>query len=213
MWKTVIFSLFLFLNVNPVYSKGNESSSQDISHFKGLKISNEKVGSGKTGLKAIFRMKAGPDVVYKTLRDVRRFPEFMPYAQEVRILKSGPGYNIIQFLGGNGLFKTDIIVKQVFDDADRRISWSLVKGNTARAVEGFWDVEKDQSGLGSLVTYLNYVNVGTFIPDFITRYYLKNDINHMVRNLRKRVNSGGTWKSEEYLHSPPNENDEQITPN
>jgi len=162
-------------------------------------ISNEKTVNGKTAVKATFRMEAKPEIVYVTLRDTSSFPEFMPNAKKVQVLESGAGYQIIRFLGSSSFWKSDVIIKQIFDDTDRHISWTLIKGNKARAVDGFWRVETERNSQGSFVTYLNYVDAGALIPDFIVRHFLRNDISQMVANLRKRVNSYGVWKSKEYL--------------
>jgi hypothetical protein len=68
-----------------------------------------------------------------------------------------------------------------------------------REVCGYWLVEKDEkSGSRAVVHYLNYVNAGMLVPGLMVRKYMREDIIRMVPNIRKRIESGGTWKSEEY---------------
>jgi len=161
-------------------------------------LSAERMADGRTAVKAIFRIAASPAAVYETLRDAARFPEFMPDTREVRILEAGPGYQIAYFWGGEGLVESKLTLKREYDDRRQRISWNLVKGRP-RAVTGFWQVEEQTAGQGAVITYVNHVDAGAWIPDTIARAFIRKDIDQMAENLRKRVLSGGVWKSEEYL--------------
>jgi ribosome-associated toxin RatA of RatAB toxin-antitoxin module len=168
------------------------------SRSDGLALSNEITPDGQTAVQAVFDVDADADAVYRVLRDAERFPEFMPDTKEVRILESGPGYQITHFWGGKGVFESRLTLKRTLLDTDRKISWSLIEGRP-RAVTGYWHVEQAPDGRGSRVTYLNHIDVGGWIPEAMVRHFVKQSLHAMAANLRKRVDSGGVWQSAEYL--------------
>jgi ribosome-associated toxin RatA of RatAB toxin-antitoxin module len=163
-----------------------------------VKISEEKTAGGKTALKAIFFIHGEPDLVYEILKDASRFPEFMPDTLEAKIIESGADFHVAGFTGSNGLIQSRLVMRRIFADHERRISWTQVEGS-AREVQGSWVVKAENGG--STVTYWSFVDAGALVPDGLVRAYQKDSIPPMVANLRLRVHSGGNWKSENYLKS------------
>ena len=164
-----------------------------------LIITNEKKDDGKKAVTSLFVLNADPEKVYQTLRNVEAFTEFMPGAAKVEVLESGEGYQIVKFIGSRGLLSGDIVMKRIMDNRNRRIEWNLVDG-PLREVSGYWFIEPDHvSKQGSVVHYSNYVDAGVLIPAFIVRKILREDIQKMVPNIIKRVESGGNWVSAEYM--------------
>lgn len=161
-------------------------------------ITVEKREDGKKIVRSVFFLKADPDLVYRTLRDVEKFTEFMPGAAAVEVLERDTNYQVVKFSGSRGLLSGDIVMKREIDDINRRIDWILVDG-PPREVCGYWYVEKDPENESvSIVHYSNYVDAGALIPDFLVRKYLSEDIKRMVPNIIRRVESGGTWVSDDY---------------
>jgi ribosome-associated toxin RatA of RatAB toxin-antitoxin module len=195
-WLAVL--CFSFISLAP--HQGLCSQSDTTSLAEGVKITEEKMSGGRIAIQAVFRIDAPPDQIYRILRDVSRFPEFMPGTREVKILESGEGYQVASFLGDGGLLGSAVVMRRELADPERRISWTLVEGR-ARELKGFWLVQESEEQGASLVTYLNYVDAGVLVPGAIVRECLKKDIPPMVVALRKRVLSGGTWRSEEYLNA------------
>jgi len=189
---------FSLMTLGPHQSLCSRSDTTPLA--EGVRITEEKMPEGRVAIQAVFRIDAPPDQVYKTLRDVSRFPEFMPGTREVRILESGEGYQVASFLGDGGLLESNVVMKRILADTERRISWTLVEGR-AREMKGFWLVREAEEKGGTLVTYRNYVDAGALIPGAIVREYLKKGVPPMVAALRKRVLSGGTWRSEAYLNA------------
>jgi ribosome-associated toxin RatA of RatAB toxin-antitoxin module len=185
--------LILVLSVSESYSVADENiCSEPV-------ITYEKGADGKKIIKALFMINADPELVYHTLRDVTKFPEFMPGAAGVKMVEDHDDYQIVKFSGERGLLSADIVMKRTIIDKKRRVEWSLVEG-PPREVKGYWHVEKDtKNELVSIVHYTNYVDAGAIIPDFLVRKYLREDIEKMVPNIVKRVASGGTWISDDYL--------------
>lgn len=188
-----LFILLLLLSVQVTPCKADEAADSS------LIITNEKREDGKKAVKAVFILKVDPEQVYRTLLDVERFTEFMPGSAEVEILENDPGYQVVKFSGRRGLLSGDVIMKRNIDDKNRRIEWNLVDG-PPREVSGYWYVEKASKRENeTVVYYLNYIDAGTLIPGFLVRKYIYSDIKKMVPNIIKRVESDGTWISDEYL--------------
>jgi len=160
------------------------------------KITEEAAPNGKTAVKAVFFIPGDPDLVYAILKDASRFPEFMPDTKEARIIESAEDFHVADFTGSNGLIQSRFVMKRFFADRERRISWTQVEGS-ARDVHGSWLVRAENGG--SVVTYWSVVDAGALVPDALVRAYQKESIPPMVANLKLRVQSGGTWKSEAYL--------------
>ena len=160
-------------------------------------ITDEVKPGGKTWVTAIFWLKTEPDAVFRILRDVEHHPEFMPEVKEARIVERGPGYHVAHFRAGEGFFASEHTLKRVYDEPERRISWSLVQGRP-KDLSGYWHVQQSPDGVGSLVTYSAYIDVGVLVPDVLTRYFAKRTVPLMIDNLRKRSESGGRWQSDEY---------------
>jgi ribosome-associated toxin RatA of RatAB toxin-antitoxin module len=198
MFFSMMLVLYLFSAVNADYSFAQTSNRSPVPDAQEVQLSNERMPDGKTAIKAIFRITSSPRVVYETLRDANRFPEFMPDTREVCIVESGPGYQIAYFRGGEGLFESEVTLRREYDDWNWRIAWSLIKGRP-RAVTGFWQIDKGPDDHHAVITYFNHIDPGAWIPDVFARAFIRRYIIQTAESLRKRVCSGGAWKSEEYL--------------
>ena len=194
VWLSVQALLFLFVALSPSPVLCLRPTEEDSS----ITITEERMDGGRIAVKAVFRIQGRPDQVYETLRDVSGFPEFMPGTREVRILESGPGYHIASIVGEKGIFQSTSVMRRIFSEDEHRISWYQVEGQ-ARAIDGFWVVEGENDREESLVTYQTYVDGGALVPDSIVREHIRKGIPPMVASLQKRVESGGTWKSETFL--------------
>ena len=197
----IYFSLIL-LSGTCIHCSANGTGIGD------LIITNEKSEDGKKFITTVFNIEADTELVYITLRNVEKFPEFMPGSAEVKILENGSNYQVVKFSGSRGFLSADIVMRRTIDDNNKRIEWKLVEGPLSE-VCGYWRVERDNKKKSvAIVHYSNYVDAGALIPGFLVRKYLYEDIKKMVPNIKKRVESGGTWMSDEYLEktkvsSPP----------
>ena len=193
MKRIFIYFFLIFLSGLSIPCSADEA--QDC----GLIIKVEKGDNGKKLIKSVFSIKADPEHVYQTLKNVKMFSEFMPGAADVEILEKGSNYQVVKFSGSRGLFSADIVMRRTINDSDKRIDWRLIDG-PPKEICGFWHVERDkQRESMAIVQYTNYVDAGALIPEFLVRKYLREDIKRMVPNIIKRVESLGTWLSDDYL--------------
>ena len=171
----------------------------DKSSDTNLVITSEKRDDGKKFITAVFNLNADSDLVYNTLREVKKFPEFMPGSADVELIENDKNIQIVKFSGSRGFLSGDILMKRIFNEKNKIIEWSLVEG-PLREVCGSWRVEKDnKKETITVVYYSTYVDAGLLIPGFLVRKYLNEDIQRMVPNIKKRVESGGLWMSDEYI--------------
>jgi ribosome-associated toxin RatA of RatAB toxin-antitoxin module len=196
--RVILFLACMMLNLSPAWGNEADAASKFPSVYEKPQIHNETSPDGTPGIRAYFQVEAETDVIYQTLCDSTRFPEFMPDSREVCILESGPNYQIGCFSGVVGFINSKLTLKRVCDDATHCISWSMLEG-IPRSMTGYWLIENEPNSKGSLVTYVSYVDAGPLLPDGVVRNLLRSNINQTVANLRKRVKSDGTWMSAEYL--------------
>lgn len=192
----LLFSVHLLLPLPGLASECPDACKTSIPDD--VKISEEKAANGKTAVRAVFFIHGDPNLVYAVLKDAARFPEFMPDTLEARIIESTEDSHVAEFKGSNGLIQSRFVLRRIFADHERRISWTQIEG-IARDVQGSWEVKAENGG--SRVTYWSVVDAGALVPDALVRAYQKESIPPMIANLRLRVLSGGTWKSENYLKS------------
>jgi hypothetical protein len=82
------------------------------------------------------------------------------------------------------------------DEAARTISWTLDKSapeNTVKQVDGDYRMA-ELSPSRTLLVYRAYVDSGLRVPMAIQSYMQKRSIPSLLRAIKRRVESGGTWK-------------------
>ena len=113
--------------------------SADEATIGDLIIRNEKSEDGKKFVTTVFNLEADPELIYITLRDVEKFPEFVPGSAQVKILESGNNYQVVKHSGSRGLLSADIVMRRIIDN-NKRLEWKLVDGPPWE-VSGYWHVE------------------------------------------------------------------------
>ncbi len=199
MKKLISVAVFIILSCLSVTCTAGDRSD------KNLVITYEKNEDGKKYIKAVFKLDADPEKVYRTLRDVEMFPEFMPGSAAVEIIEKKEKHQVVKFSGSRGLLSADITMKRFIDDENKKIGWTILDG-PPKEVNGYWLV-KENSKKGepkSVVYYTNYVDAGVLVPGFLVRKYMREDVERMVPNIIKRVKSDGTWLSEDFLKKKKN---------
>src|SRR5439155_8138023 len=86
-------------------------------------------------------IKADVETVYRTARDVERFPEFMPDLKSLRVLeRSEDGLRtVVEWVGLIPEFKTTVkwVEEDVWDPADHSCRFTLVRGDF-KSYGGSW---------------------------------------------------------------------------
>lgn len=76
-----------------------------------------------------------------------------------------------------------------------KITWALMKDkkNGIKDNLGYWVFEPLNKGKHTLISYSLYTNTGRSVPSFIKRMILRNSLPSVLKNVRKRIMSGGKW--------------------
>ena len=79
--------------------------------------------------------------------------------------------------------------------ADHSIHWVLdraARGNTIQDMDGSYTLQEGGPGQ-TLVLFTSYVDSGHFLPHFIQDYFSVKAIPELLKSIKARVESGGTW--------------------
>ncbi len=172
---------------------------------KGEILITEKAVQNPDGSQKVFfvskvYMGAQPEEIWKIMRDYDKFEQFMPKLRECKVLKKeGPVYWV--------RYETKVLwveanyhLRLVGVEKYKRIKYKLdeTKKNDIRATEGYWIFEEAPDGKGSVVTYCTRTDTGIPAPEFVARKVGRMSLPNIIKNVKKRVESGGTWQKESY---------------
>lgn len=141
-------------------------------------------------------IRAPREEVWKVLRDYNHFGEFMPRVRSCAIWKQeGETYWIV--------YDTEVLGVQVKyhlvtrgKDKYRRIDFELdpSRPNEIREAQGYYLLDEAPEGQGTVLSYSARVATAFPAPEFLARRVSKPNLIQVVKNVRQRVESRGTWK-------------------
>jgi hypothetical protein len=134
--------------------------------------------------------------VWVTLARYEDRAEYVPRLKSVTVLERQPGRVRLRQEIDASVTTARYTAWFRLDETEHKISWSLDKDaadNTVRAVEGDYRLAELPNGR-TLVVYRTYVDTGLKIPRFIQSYMQERSIPELLRAIKRRVESGGTWK-------------------
>ena len=153
-------------------------------------------GSGTTDVLVKAWIKAPREEVWKIIRSYNTFAEFFPRVREIRVTgQEGETYQVeyhTELMGVTVVYHLKLIGTVKF----QRIDFFLDKSfsNDVKETVGFWALDDAPDGKGTVLTYAIFVDSGFPIPQFLARKISKPNLVQVVKNVRLRVESGGTWK-------------------
>ena len=153
-------------------------------------------GSPATDVLVKIWIKAPREEVWKVIRDYNRFGEFMPRVKSCRIIRQeGESFWIVydmEVLGIRVIYSLVTVGKDKF----RRIEFNLdpTKPNDIKEARGYYVLDDAPDGQGTVLSYSAKVTTGIPVPEYMARKISKPNLVQVVKNVRRRVESGGTWK-------------------
>jgi carbon monoxide dehydrogenase subunit G len=134
--------------------------------------------------------------VWATLVDVEHRTEYMPRLKLSRVLEQkGQRLRVYQEIDASVTTARYTAWYQV-DPVAHSIHWSIdagAPGNTVHDVDGDYRVAELGPGR-TLLVYRTYVDSGLHVPQWIQSYMQRRAIPDLLRAIKRRVESGGTWK-------------------
>jgi uncharacterized membrane protein len=126
--------------------------------------------------------------VMAVIADFPSYPQWVAAAKKVEVLESGDDGRArrVHFVLDAGAVKDDYVLEYTWD-ADRRVSWSLVKGQMQKRQEGSYTLS--ESGGRTEVTYSITIDLSIPMLGMIKRKAEKVILDTALKELKKRVES------------------------
>jgi uncharacterized membrane protein len=124
--------------------------------------------------------------VMAVIADFPAYPQWVGAAKKVEVLEEGPDGRAkqVHFVLDAGAVKDDYVLDYTWDD-DRRVSWTLVRGQMMRSQQGSYTLaERDGS---TEVTYAITIDLSVPMLGMIKRKAEKVILDTALKELKKRV--------------------------
>lgn len=156
---------------------------------------NARGKSAGRGLGAVVIERPVADV-WATVSRYEDRAEYVPRLKAVAVLERQPGRLRVRQEIDATVTTARYTAWFSLDEAAHTISWSLDKtatDNTLVETEGEYRMSALSPGR-TLLVYRTYVDSGLKVPQSIQSYVQRRSIPDLLRAIKKRVESGGTWK-------------------
>jgi carbon monoxide dehydrogenase subunit G len=156
---------------------------------------NARGKSAGRGLGAVVIYRPVADV-WATLCRYEDRAEYIPRLKSVAVLERQPGRLRVRQEIDATVMTARYTAWFNLDEAALTISWSLDKSatdNTIAEADGEYRMMALDPGR-TLLVYRTYVDSGLKVPQSIQSYMQRRSIPDLLKNIKKRVESGGTWR-------------------
>ncbi len=142
---------------------------------------------GMVGVETWFNVRVSPKEAYRLLTDVEHMAEFMPSLRTCEVLERQGQAVILRM-------KADLgeLVQRRIHEPPGAIRWTLVSSPMLKRLKGGWTIEAD--GEGSRLTYRVLTESAVPSPPALVRWSQTQGLSSLVRNVRMRLESHGTWR-------------------
>jgi hypothetical protein len=134
--------------------------------------------------------------VYRTLARFDDRPEYIPRLKEIRVLGEAGGRVRVLQIVDVGITTGRTTLWYELNEAEHTIAWQLdasATDNSVVAVEG--DYRMLELGPNTtLLGYRTHLDTGLRIPQLLQSHLQKRAVPDLLRAIKRRVESGGTWK-------------------
>lgn len=159
----------------------------------GITLIRDFEDDGLKGSTVRFWVKSPLKAVYEILADVPAMPLYMPSLKAVRVAEDRGAIKVLEYRSQVPLV-SDFTLERHFEPP-KRIWWTKVKAPYKR-IEGEWMLAPAAGG--TVLSYSLAVETGMLIPNWMAVEFQKQGSSNISRNVRKRVESGGTWIRPDY---------------
>ena len=159
------------------------------------KVVNDAKGNPRGQGLAVIVVNADPDTCWKYITQQTKMPEFMPrMISATEYMKEGNTRGV-KFTIKILLSKISYHIIHTYDKGNYKLSYVLDKSkeNDIADTSGFWKIEPFEGGK-SLIAYTVSVDTGMAVPKAIQDYLTQKDLPNVVSTMKKRIESGGTYK-------------------
>ena len=136
------------------------------------------------------------DEVWQTVIRYEDKAEYQPRVEKVWVLDKQPNYLRVRMQVDASVTTARYTAHFELNPEEHSVHWRLDKtatDNTIADCEGNYRLT-EISPTRTLVVYRNWIDSGRSIPRFIQDYMARRSIPTMLRAVKKRIESGGTWR-------------------
>ena len=134
--------------------------------------------------------------VWSTLARFEDRPEYIPRLKAIQVLERTPmRLRVLQIVDA-GITTARTTLWFELDDVQHVIAWKLdesAKDNSVRAVEGDYRM-LELGPRETLLGYRTHIDTGLRVPQLVQSHMQKRALPELLRAIKRRVESGGTWK-------------------
>lgn len=122
--------------------------------------------------------------------------EYQPRVEKVEVLERRPGLLRVRMTVNASITTARYTGWYALDDKARTVRWRLdteAEGNTISDMDGGYTMHE----LGpsrTLLVYRTYVDAGRAVPRFVQDFMARRSIPDLLRSIKRRIESGGTWR-------------------
>ncbi|WP_055591209.1 SRPBCC family protein [Peterkaempfera griseoplana] len=133
---------------------------------------------------------ATPAEVMGVISDFAAYPEWTGEVKEIEVLGEGPDGRAeqVRLLLDAGAIRDEHVLAYTWD-GDRKVTWTLVKSQMLKALDGSYSLAPLEGGTATEVTYQLAVDVKIPMLGMIKRKAEKVIIDRALAGLKKRVES------------------------
>lgn len=126
-----------------------------------------------------------PHEVWAVIADKEGAPKFIKGLKSAKVLKRGPGYELVEQKMTVGLIKVTYVLKDVSEPPDT-VKFSRHSGDM-KEIDGFWKFYPVDGGTQTLVVYRLGLKPGMGIPDLFVHSSLKTSLPEALRDVKGEV--------------------------
>ncbi len=173
---------------------------KEVSRGKDLVVSSRpRTGSPIAEVRAVGRVDASPATVKAVLDDRERYPSFMPYVSEVRVISTNAAARtLVAYMRLDppivGQRDYTIAVREEARPGGFFTSWQIAndKGPAekpgvvrVKVSEGSWLLEPEDGGKATRATYTLFTDAGGSVPAFVVNQANKRSLGDLFTAVRK----------------------------
>ena len=128
-----------------------------------------------------------PEDFYGVITDFKHYPDFVNTVVKADVVKhTGNTYEVDFEVN---LFKTIRYTLKMVGDPGKKLSWSLIRGDLFKVMNGSWELEPAAGGKSTKATYTADVDFAIFVPKMITNKLTAVSLPSTLKEFKERAES------------------------
>ena len=191
-----VIRILLFFALPAVMSRGAPAGAESLTPDELVRVAQGEIivrtlateGATAGRVLAAVEIPAAAGVVWAVMVDVERAPEFIPGLRRARVLERGASHELIEHTVKYAALLPEFTYRYRADyRRPERIDFQRVSGDL-RVLQGAWQLRPD-GDVRTVVVYSVFLDPGFFVPQWLVRQSLRQNLPAVLRALRTRVHA------------------------